>query len=145
MGNILNGAGPIAGQVYISQFFTEANQGFISQVNNDGSMQIANGPVIRINDPNAIYSAGYTANPFFTADDENPSVSSFSGFPMCVPRNATDPLCPQSQRPVISGTSKQGILCVTIPLARPQLFLRRLLIPIQAGTKLQGHGALRRW
>ncbi|KAK3311810.1 hypothetical protein B0H66DRAFT_571402 [Apodospora peruviana] len=38
------------------------------------------------------------------ADDVNPSVSSFSGFPMCVPRSANDTLCPLSNRPTV-GTS----------------------------------------
>jgi hypothetical protein len=60
--------------------------------------QILNGPTIRINDPNAVYSAGYTLDPFFTADDENPSIIAFSGVPMCVPRSANDPKCPQSNR-----------------------------------------------
>ena len=109
VGNVVGGV-PIAGQIYISQFALQASQGFIQTINADGSMKIANGPTIRINDPNAVYSVGYTANPLFTADDENPSISSFSGFPMCVPRNSSDPLCPQSQRPVISGGSKQGVL-----------------------------------
>lgn len=62
-----------------------------------------NGPTIRINDPNSVYSAGYTEDPFFTADDENPSISAFSGFPMCVPRGPTDSLCPQSNRPLVNG------------------------------------------
>ena len=74
-------------------------------------MQITNGPTIRINDPNAVYSAGYKGRPFMTADDQNPSISSFSGFPMCVPRSSSDALCPQSNRPNIPGTgSKQGTL-----------------------------------
>lgn len=35
----------------------------------------------------------------FTADDENPSITSFSGFPVCVPRSATDEKCPSANRP----------------------------------------------
>ncbi|KAK6066366.1 hypothetical protein SCUP515_10682 [Seiridium cupressi] len=116
VGNVVSGK-PIAGQVYISQLFTQGSSGFIEKVNFDGSIKIANGPAIRINDPNAVYSVGYTGSPFMTADDENPSISSFSGFPMCVPRSATDPLCPSSNRPTIVTTgTQQGTLTAPDPL-----------------------------
>ncbi|KAK3340007.1 hypothetical protein B0T25DRAFT_586527 [Lasiosphaeria hispida] len=62
-------------------------------------MQIESGPVVRISDPNAIFSVGYGGAPFMTADDQSPSITSFSGFPMCIPRNNSDPLCPLSNRP----------------------------------------------
>lgn len=64
-------------------------------------IKIANGPSLIINDPNAVYSSGYKDKPFFTADDENPSISTFAGFPMCIPRTADveDPLCPSTNRP----------------------------------------------
>lgn len=83
----------------ISQLDLAGSSGIIQSLDADGSIKIQNGPTIRINDPNAKYSAGYNGLPFFTADDENPSISSFSGFPMCVPRSANDPLCPASNRP----------------------------------------------
>jgi len=67
-------------------------------------MKIVGGPTIRINDPNAVFSSGYTLNPDFTADDENPSITAYSGFPMCIPRSASDPLCPASQRPAGQNT-----------------------------------------
>lgn len=82
----------------------EINQGHISEVNFDGTMKIVNGPTIRINDPNAVFSAGYSY-PFMVADDVSPSVSSFSGFPMCVPRSSNDTLCPMSNRPTVPGTT----------------------------------------
>lgn len=50
---------------------------YIASLSFDGAIHIANGPTIRINDPNAKYSAGYKDIPFFAADDENPSISSF--------------------------------------------------------------------
>ncbi|KAH7041564.1 uncharacterized protein B0I36DRAFT_282579 [Microdochium trichocladiopsis] len=112
-GNVVPQLGAVAGQIYISQLFLQGSQGIISQVNNDGTIKIANGPTIRINDPNAVYSVGYTGSPFMTADDENPSISSFGGFPMCVPRSPTDPLCPASNRP----GNKQGIFTALDPLA----------------------------
>ncbi|KAJ9630726.1 hypothetical protein H2203_001250 [Taxawa tesnikishii (nom. ined.)] len=97
-GNIVNGR-IIAGQMGVSQLSLQASQGYIASLSFDGAIHIANGPTIRINDPNAKYSAGYKDIPFFAADDENPSISSFGGFPMCVPRSANDPKCPQSNRP----------------------------------------------
>lgn len=62
-------------------------------------MKIVGGPTIKINDPNKVYSVGYTGNPLFTADDKNPSITAFSGFPMCIPRSDNDDLCPSSNRP----------------------------------------------
>ncbi|KAF4556671.1 Hypothetical protein D9617_1g085500 [Elsinoe fawcettii] len=89
----------IAGQVQISQFLLGGSVGTIASLAFDGKITLTTGQVLRINDPNAVYSAGYTARPEFTADDENPSISSFSGFPMCVPRSADDAKCPASNRP----------------------------------------------
>ncbi|KAG8625844.1 hypothetical protein KVT40_006245 [Elsinoe batatas] len=89
----------IAGQVQISQFLLGGSAGTIASLAFDGKITLTTGQVLRINDPKAVYSAGYTARPEFTADDENPSISSFSGFPMCVPRSADDVKCPSSNRP----------------------------------------------
>jgi hypothetical protein len=99
IGNFLNGL-PIAGQILAYQFFEGLNSGFIESINfQDGSLKIMSGPTVRISDPNAVFSVGYSGAPLFTADDESPSISSFSGFPMCIPRNSTDPLCPATNRP----------------------------------------------
>jgi hypothetical protein len=68
-------------------------------MNFDGTMKIVGGPTIRINDPNGKFGAAYTASPLFTADDENPSIVAYSGFPMCVPRSANDVACPIANRP----------------------------------------------
>lgn len=103
VGNQINGV-PIAAQIFVNEFALEFNQGHIESINYDGSIKIVNGPVIRLNDPNAVFSAGYSY-PFMVVDDVNPSVTSFSGFPMCVPRSANDTLCPMSQRPMQSGGS----------------------------------------
>ncbi|KAF9871191.1 hypothetical protein CkaCkLH20_11360 [Colletotrichum karsti] len=114
-GNIVGGikGRAIAAQISIAQFATTTASGYITDVANNGEIKVNVGTgsvTLRINDPNAVYSvgnAGITADPFFTADDQNPSISSFSGFPMCVPRSSADPLCPSSNRPLI-GNSKQG-------------------------------------
>ncbi|PVI06719.1 hypothetical protein DM02DRAFT_513957 [Periconia macrospinosa] len=99
IGNFINGR-PIAAQIITYEFFEGLSSGFIESIDfADGSFQIASGPKVRISDPNAVFSVGYADAPFFTADDESPSISSFSGFPMCIPRSANDPLCPASNRP----------------------------------------------
>lgn len=120
VGNNIPVHGPTAGQIFISQFGTSLGRGQIASVSYDGSIQLSNGPKLRINDPNGVYSVGYTSHPFWTADDENPSISSFSGFPMCVPRNSSDPLCPMSNRPTVGG-SKQGTFTAPDPMVMAPL------------------------
>ncbi|KAK5651794.1 hypothetical protein OQA88_11661 [Cercophora sp. LCS_1] len=101
-GNIVNGV-PLAAQIIISEFAMEMNQGHIESINFDGSIKIVNGPIIHINDPNAVFTAGYSY-PFMVVDDKSPSISAFSGFPMCVPRSSNDTLCPMSNRPTLPGS-----------------------------------------
>ncbi|OBT62154.1 hypothetical protein VE03_08323 [Pseudogymnoascus sp. 23342-1-I1] len=98
IGNVV-GETIIAGQMAVSQLSLQASNGIIESLSFDGAIKLLHGPTIRINDPRARYSSGTTAVPIFTADDENPSITSFGGFPMCVPRSGDDPLCPQSNRP----------------------------------------------
>jgi hypothetical protein len=73
-GNYVDGVA-IAGQVQIAQFSLEANSGMIKSLDTDGKITLEGGQVVRINDPNAVFSAGYTSRPEFTADDVNPSVT----------------------------------------------------------------------
>ncbi|KAI6354676.1 hypothetical protein MCOR25_008499 [Pyricularia grisea] len=120
MGNTVNGE-QLVGQIVIYQFFENLASGYIESVNmTDGSLQLRNGPKVRINDPNGVFSVGYSGFPQFTADDVNPSITSFSGFPMCIPRNTTDPLCPMSQRQFTGA----GIFTAPDPL---------VMAPLQAG------------
>ena len=95
----------IAGIVQMSQLLLQGGTGYIDAIDGStGTMHITGGPTIRINDPNGVYGVAYTDKPEFTADDENPSIVAFSGFPMCIPRNDTDPLCPLSNRPANART-----------------------------------------
>jgi hypothetical protein len=99
VGNTVNGE-PRVGQVQMYEFFEGLASGFIESIDfADGTMKIENGPTVRINDPNGVFSVGYTGAPLMTVDDVSPSITAFSGFPMCIPRNNTDPLCPLSNRP----------------------------------------------
>lgn len=99
VGNVVDGKA-IAGLIEISQFLLEAGTGLVESIDSStGSMKISGGPTIKINDPNGVYGVKYTASPFYTADDENPSITAFSGFPMCIPRSANDEECPSKNRP----------------------------------------------
>jgi hypothetical protein len=85
--------------VIITQFFEGVVSGHIASLNyTDGSIQLQNGPLIRISDPNGVLSAGLADYPFMTTDDVNPSITAFSCFPICVPRNANDLLAPLNNR-----------------------------------------------
>lgn len=64
-----------AGIIQVSQFALEFNSGKIKSLDTDGKITMEGGQVVRINDPNAVFSAGYKLHPFYTADDVNPSVT----------------------------------------------------------------------
>lgn len=74
MGNYVDGEAR-AGIVQISQFALEFNSGKIKSLDTDGKITLDGGQVVRINDPNAVFSAGYTLHPAYTADDVNPSIT----------------------------------------------------------------------
>ncbi|KAF3048005.1 hypothetical protein E8E12_005966 [Didymella heteroderae] len=86
-GNYVDGK-PIAGRVAISQMLGGVGTGVIGSVNNDGTIQIVGGPLLRVNTPGGVYAAVFDKNPFFTSDEQNPSISSFSGYPI-TPKNVT--------------------------------------------------------
>ena len=110
----------------ISQLDLAFASGVIQSLDFDGTIKIKTGPELRINDPNHKYSAGYDELPFFTADDENPSVTSFRGFPMCVPQSATDEKCPSSNRPA-------DVTSFTVPDATHR-------VPMQVGDYIECSG-----
>jgi hypothetical protein len=73
-GNVVKG-NAIAGLFSISRLLLQSGSGIISSLASDGAITLDSGQVLRINDPNAVYSAGSTSLPEFTADDENPSIA----------------------------------------------------------------------
>ncbi|KAG9857354.1 hypothetical protein KCU98_g874, partial [Aureobasidium melanogenum] len=103
-GNVVNGKA-IAGLVKIGEYLLQFSSGTVESIDSAaGTMKIKGGPTLIINDPNGVYSVGYTKSPLYTSDDENPSITAFSGFPMCIPRSSSDPLCPSSNRPAGQST-----------------------------------------
>jgi len=104
---VLGGAGGadvyIAGLIWISQQGLNSGQGFINCISyaNPAATEIrvgglmgncATGARIRINDPavgltgTGRYGAAFTPDGRFTVDQDNPTIASITGFPMCIPR-----------------------------------------------------------
>jgi hypothetical protein len=98
VGNIV-GDTIIAGQVSVAQRFgLEGSQGYITAINSDGSLQISGGVRVRINDPDGLFGPKVDSAPMWVADTGSPSVTSFSGFPMCIPYSGNSDKCLSSNR-----------------------------------------------
>ncbi len=114
---VLGGSAPggdayIAGLIYVSQNALNSGAGFINFMDYaKGEMRVGgtlgdpnSGTRVQINDPTGRYGRVMSPDPRFTVDADNPTIASGTGFPMCFPRfdpaTQTDPLCPQSQRPL---------------------------------------------
>lgn len=113
----------IVGQIFLSHEFLNSASGFINFMDysvgefrlggvlNDGS----SGTRVRLNDPATESGSGRFGRPSptsvdrrFQVDQENPTVTSASGYPMCFPRVdpllGDDALCPRGNRPVDPAT-----------------------------------------
>ncbi|MGC2741737.1 MAG: hypothetical protein WA672_01015 [Candidatus Angelobacter sp.] len=155
-GNIVNGQ-YIAGLVFIFQDPANFTQGYIEKFDYANGVMVVNGMRVQINDPpitftvpnqdgtplldgsgNPVvltkgrYSIGKSADFRFAVDQNNPTVTSETGYPMCIPvaapgaynnelgiagtadpylQGTDDPQCPEINRPrdPISGTVLQPI------------------------------------
>ena len=123
-GNIVNGE-YIAGLIFISQQSVNLGAGFIDSIDYvKGEMHImtAGGlSRVQINDPIGRFSKAQSPDTRFTIDEDNPTVRSITGYPMCLSRTnpavANDPLCPQGNRPV--DATKPGGFATTFHLNAP--------------------------
>jgi hypothetical protein len=122
----------IAGLIFLAQHSLQSSQGFINFIDySTGTFEVGGtiglqntGQKLKINDPIGRFSRAWSPDPRFTIDDDNPTVRSETGYPMCIPRTApslifgaaeTDPLCPQANRPK-DGASPSGYLMIfTMP------------------------------
>jgi hypothetical protein len=98
----------IAALIYVSQQSLHSGSGYISSLDYiHGNIVLDNVTTIQINDPNGRFGRAQSPDPRFSVDDQNPTIKSGTGYPMCVPRTdpslADDPLCPQKNRPKASG------------------------------------------
>ncbi|KAH7067597.1 hypothetical protein BKA63DRAFT_424092 [Paraphoma chrysanthemicola] len=99
VGNLV-GETIIAGQITVAQRFgLEVSQGYIAAINSDGTLSIAGGVRVRLNDPDGLFGPKFDTAPMWVADTSSPSVTSFSGFPMCIPYVGNTETCLSSNRP----------------------------------------------
>jgi len=102
----------IAGLIFISQQSLNTGQGFINAIDyTNGELWVGStlsaktGARVRLNTPKGRYGIPHPElDVRFTADEDNPTVSARTGYPMCVPRTdpatTDDALCPKRNRPV---------------------------------------------
>jgi hypothetical protein len=85
-------------------------QGFIEGFDYANGIAIINGQRVQISDPAGKFSVGYAGwdpkyvqDQRFSIDENNPTIKTETGYPVCVPRVdpliADDPLCPRRNRP----------------------------------------------
>ncbi|OSS44749.1 hypothetical protein B5807_10740 [Epicoccum nigrum] len=114
-GNIIKGT-PIAGQISVAaRFGLEGSQGYIESIT-DGVIQITGGPKVRINDPEGAFAPPVNKHAQFVIDTENPSVTSFSGFPMCIPYAGNANTCKDSNRPAGQSSYEAPDPLTMVPL-----------------------------
>ncbi len=156
----------IAGLIYVSQQGVNAAAGFINFIDYAaGEMRVGGlpndpttGARVRINDPvvgdsgTGRFSKGLSPDRRFTVDQDNPTIISATGYPMCLPRAAppaaggaeTDPQCPQGNRPV--DAAGNALINITMPdpatLAPRQLPDPRIQAPFMVGDYISFSGTL---
>lgn len=135
-GNIVGGK-YIAGLVRISQQSLNMSAGYIKNINTvTGELCVGATPTpvasctkpdarLRINDPKGRYgiktpATGTTPIRYpderFSVDTDNPTIHALTGYPMCVPRNNSDSLCPASNRPADLTTFVMDAKSITVGL-----------------------------
>ena len=105
----------IAGLVFLAQKTDQAGAGFINFIDYAaGELRVGGiigdattGARVVINDPQGKFAPPRYDDLRFTIDEDNPTVRSETGYPMCLPRSGdatSDANCPQSNRPKDGGT-----------------------------------------
>ncbi|CAI6341184.1 unnamed protein product [Periconia digitata] len=117
-GNVVNGQA-IAAQIVVAQGLSvRAGQGYIESINGaDASFKLRGGPTVRLSDPSGKFGSATDIAPYFPVDDENPSITAFSGYPMCISRGDGDTKCPSSNRPAGSTNFSPADPLAMVPFA----------------------------
>jgi beta-lactam-binding protein with PASTA domain len=152
VGNRLPDGRQIVGLMFLAQHSLHSGQGFITAVNfADGSVTVDGITRVRVNDPIGRFTVGIpdAQNPDvrFTIDEDNPTVRASSSYPMCIPRSAADPLCPQKNRPIspIDGVSHLGFFTMQAAASSPTAANRTdpfLMAPFEVGDWVTYNGLL---
>ena len=146
----------IAGLIFLAQHSLQSSQGFINFIDyTTGIFEVGGaigvqgtGQRVKINDPSGTFGRAWTPDPRFTIDENNPTIRTETGYPMCIPRGPAaggDPLCPQANRP--AGATPSGFLMVftTVPVAAviPGVSTDpRLMAPLEVGDYVTYSGIL---
>ncbi|KAJ7065480.1 hypothetical protein C8F01DRAFT_982165 [Mycena amicta] len=141
-GNIVSGK-RIAGLVYIAQESTQLLQGFITSINYTTGRFFVDNTECVLNDPIGRYGHPYTDFPLWTVDPDNPSIHASTGFPVCIPRNTTDPECPLTNRAAILPSNPANLPASTMPdPARvvPGGLDPRIMVPLVVGDYITYSG-----
>jgi len=103
------GTRPIAALMYASQQALNVQVGYVSSIDYaTGNLKVntgdpANPVTVQINDPQGRFGRVQSPDERFSVDDQNPTITAKTGYPMCVPRTdpavTDDALCPQNNRP----------------------------------------------
>jgi hypothetical protein len=144
----------IAGLIYISQHALNSGAGYINCIiYTTGELRVggvinncATGARVQVNDPvittagdvalgTGRYSRGQSPDARFQADQDNPTIASTTGFPMCVPRVVADPnvagnpddaACPVTQRRFVGDAAinclnpaTAGLRCTNFTMKAP--------------------------
>lgn len=132
----------IAGLIYISQQALNSGAGYINCIiYTTGELRVggligncATGARVQLNDPTITtagdialgtgrYSRGQSPDPRFQVDQDNPTIASTTGYPMCVPRVLADPniagnpddaVCPVTQRRLVGDAAINCLFPATV-------------------------------
>jgi hypothetical protein len=132
----------IAGLIYISQQALNTGAGYINCIiYTTGELRVggligncATGTRVQLNDPTITtagdvalgtgrYSRGQTPDARFQVDQDNPTIASATGYPMCVPRVLADPnvagnpddaICPVTQRRLVGDAAINCLFPATV-------------------------------
>jgi hypothetical protein len=152
-GNVINGTF-IAGIARVSQGGLHIGGGFIRSIDGaTGTLLVGadtgSGPTARLklNDPEGIYGAKALGQDMrFALDPGNSPVTARTGFPVCIQRSASDPLCPGSNRPNPAAAHFKRFTCGAVPVSAnaPSLAgcVPHLPVPLREGDFVNYLGRL---
>jgi len=142
----------IAALVYVANQSLQAHQGFISAIDYVNGELIVGGARVRLNDPIGRFGRAMSHDVRFTIDEDNPTVKTETGYPMCLPRTdpgtADDPLCPQGNRPAGKSIFTMAAAPAPTPAERENPALRSVALdpwraaPFQVGDYVTVRGPI---
>jgi hypothetical protein len=118
----------VAGLIFLAQHSLQSSQGFINFIDyTTGIFEVGGtmnaqgtGQRVKINDPAGTFGRAWTPDARFTIDENNPTIRTETGYPMCVSRGpaaGSDPLCPQANRPPGATPSGFQMIFTMVPVA----------------------------